>query len=109
VEPTEQSSDVVREVEIPEDSLATLREVFAIVRDAMADLGEAHLQESKDRRRYEASARVLKAAEESANHAKEHAEQVKQFVASSLAVGDGAWEMNLETGKLVRTDVGTGD
>jgi len=91
-------------VDLPEQPLKALRETKTVVDVALAVLGRAHLDEGHARRRYEGAVKLLKAAEEGAGQALVMENQVQKRILESLEVGDGAWELDLEAGKLVMND-----
>jgi len=92
-------------VDIPPKPLTALRVTDGIVRESLQALGQAHLTEAAARTRHDHALKVLKAAEDSAKHALRQQGQLNATVVSTLEVDDGAWDIDLEAGKLVRTDV----
>jgi len=92
------------EVDVPEKELEVLRETATIEDDAMAQLGRCYLEEARARKALDRAVETLKVARESALHAQQHRSQVHGTIIKSLEVNDGSWNLDLEAGKLVRTD-----
>ncbi len=92
------------EVMVPEKELEVLRETVKIEDNAMAVLGRAYLEEARARKALDRAIEAIRVARESALHAQQHRTQVHKTVIQSLDVGDGSWDLDLEAGKLVRTD-----
>ena len=90
--------------DIPEKHLEALRSVESMVTEALADVGRFHLQEAETRKQHDRSVQLLNTAEESAKHALSQRAQVQQVLISSLDLLDGSWDINLETGKLVKAN-----
>lgn len=92
------------EVVVPPNELEALRETVAIDDAAMAQLGRSYLEEARAQKSLANALETLKVARESALHAQRHRRQIHKAIFCSMEVDDGAWELDLEAGKLLRTD-----
>lgn len=92
------------EVVIPPGELEALRSIVAIEAEAMAELGRAYLEEARAAKIHDRALEALKVTRGSAIHAQQHRKQVQTTILKTLEVDDGSWDLDLEAGKLLRTD-----
>lgn len=105
---TATTKDDGESIDIPEELAAKLRQAEAVRVSTMAELGRLYLEEKAARTRFEEAARdlaeITRAAQQVVwNHAK-----AQEHVLKEMKVADGSWDIDLEGGKLLRIDVGTG-
>lgn len=92
------------EVALPDDQIAALDEVTRWEREALLELGEAHIHQVNVEGELAAAKGRTTACEERVHHASAQRARVLSVIAAMLELPPGEWTYDSQRGKLVKRE-----